>query len=223
MTILYALVSRGKTVLSEYSAPTSTGNFPLVTRVVLSKVPPVDGKMTYVYDNYVFHYIVENGICYLCMSDELTKHRLPYAFLNDIKERFIALYGLESPQTAIAFSFNERFSVVISERMEYFNSDNPDIDNISAVRGQIDEVKDVMVQNIEKVLERGEKIDLLVDKTDRLNGSAFRFERSSRNLERSMYWKRFRIIAGITLLVALVIFIAIASACGGLSFHNCKK
>lgn len=33
---------------------------------------------------------------------------------------------------------------------------------------QVDEVKNIMVDNIEKVLERGEKIELLVDKTDNL-------------------------------------------------------
>ena len=32
----------------------------------------------------------------------------------------------------------------------------------------MDEVKNIMVENIEKVLERGEKIELLVDKTDNL-------------------------------------------------------
>ena len=30
-----------------------TGNFPTVTRVLLSKIPAVDGRMTYVYDEYV--------------------------------------------------------------------------------------------------------------------------------------------------------------------------
>ena len=33
---------------------------------------------------------------------------------------------------------------------------------------QVDEVKSIMVDNIEKVLQRGEKIELLVDKTDDL-------------------------------------------------------
>lgn len=33
---------------------------------------------------------------------------------------------------------------------------------------QVSEVKNIMVDNIEKVLERGEKIELLVDKTDNL-------------------------------------------------------
>lgn len=35
---------------------TATGNFPTVTRVLLAKIPSQDGRMTYVYDNYTFHY-----------------------------------------------------------------------------------------------------------------------------------------------------------------------
>lgn len=223
MTIVYALVSRQKTVLAEYTATSATGNFPTVTRVLLSKIPSVDGKMSYVYDQYVFHYVVENGICYLCMSDELNKHRLPYAFLQETKSHFVAQYGTEIPQRAIAFSMNEEFSKVIKDRMDYYNSDNPSVDNISVVQGQIDEVKDVMVQNIEKVLERGEKIELLVDKTDRLNQQAFKFEKSSRTLRRTMWWKKVRTIVCMTTVAALVIFIIVAASCGGLDFHKCKS
>ena len=65
-----------------------------------------------------------------------------------MKHNFISKYGREKPLRAIAFSMNEAFSVVIKDRMEYYNSPNPNIDNIGAVRNQIDEVKDIMVQNI---------------------------------------------------------------------------
>jgi vesicle-associated membrane protein 7 len=33
----------------------------------------------------MFHYIVENGITYLCMCDEDQSKRMPYAFLHDVK------------------------------------------------------------------------------------------------------------------------------------------
>jgi len=39
-----------------------------------------------------------------------------------------------------------------------------------------------MVENIDRVLERGERIELLVDKTERLNQQAFKFEKSVINL-----------------------------------------
>lgn len=222
MGIVYALVSRQKTVLAEYTATSATGNFPTVTRMLLAKIPTIDGKMTYVYDDYVFHYVVESGICYLCMSDEKNKHRGPYAFLQHIRERFLAQYGVEAALKAIAFSFNEEFSKVIRERMEYYNGGGS-IDNIDNLRNQIDEVKDGMIQNIETVLERGEKIELLVDKTDRLNQQAFRFESTSRNLRRHLYWRRIRYIAFGVTAVALIGYFVSVFACGGFDYHKCKS
>ncbi|KAL9182023.1 hypothetical protein ACHAXT_012366 [Thalassiosira profunda] len=219
MTLVYALVSRQKTVLAEWTA--TSGNFPTVTRVLLSKIPPVDGRMTYVYDEYVFHYVVENGICYLCMSDEQNKPRVPFAFLNDINELFTQKYGADVPQRAIAFSLNEEFSKVIQERMDYYNSAGSNVDGLSAVKNQIEDVKGVMVENIEKVLERGEKIELLVDKTDRLNQQAFRFESSSRDLRRAMWWKNARWAAFLVVAGGFLVFFVAGMFCG-FDFHRCK-
>jgi vesicle-associated membrane protein 7 len=157
------------------------------------------------------------------MSDEKNKHRIPFAFLEDMKREFTSKYGAEAPQTAIAFSMNEEFSPAIEQRMTYFNSDEADrgIDNIGQVKSQIDEVRDVMVQNIEKVLERGEKIELLVDKTDRLNQQAFRFEASGRSLHRAMYWKKMKCYAIGGVLAVLVIYFASVSLCG-FTYQYCK-
>jgi vesicle-associated membrane protein 7 len=223
MTILYALVSRQQTVLAENTNATATGNFPTVTRVLLEKIPQQDGKMTYVYDEYVFHYIVENGICYLCMSDEKNKHRIPFAFLGEVKERFLAKFGLEAAQSAIAFSMNEDFKGTLADRMNFYDSDEADrsIDNIGTVKSQIDEVRDVMVQNIERVLERGEKIELLVDKTDQLNQQAFRFESNSRSLRRHLYWRQMRWRATIAVIVLVTLYFASVSVCG-FGFQHCK-
>lgn len=74
MPLIYSLVARGKTVLAEYTC--AQGNFPTVTRILLSKLPQQDGKMSYVYDNHTFHYIVDNGIIFLCLSDGDIKSKL---------------------------------------------------------------------------------------------------------------------------------------------------
>mmetsp|Transcript_25478 Transcript_25478/g.59675 ORF Transcript_25478/g.59675 Transcript_25478/m.59675 type:complete len:182 (-) Transcript_25478:1331-1876(-) len=179
--------------------------------------------MTLVHDYYVFHYIVENGICYMCMSDEKNKHRIPFAFLEDTKDRFLAQFGLENAQQAIAFAMNEDFKGTLSERMEFFNTDEADrsIDNIGTVKSQIDEVKDVMVQNIERVLERGEKIELLVDRTNELNQQAFRFESSSRQLRRHMYWRQIKCRIMIGIVIAITLYFATVSVCG-FGFQHCK-
>ncbi len=107
MTILYALVARKKTVLAEFT--TTQGNFPTVTRVLLSKIPEHDSRMSYVYDKHVFHYIVDQGITFLCMSDENTKRRITFSFLDDIKKSWRDRYS-SVEQTALAFSLNDMFS-----------------------------------------------------------------------------------------------------------------
>lgn len=53
MPILYALVSRDKNVLAEYTS--ISGNFPTVTRVLLSKIQNTDGRMSYQYDKYMLY------------------------------------------------------------------------------------------------------------------------------------------------------------------------
>ena len=53
----------------------------------------------------------------------------------------------------------------------------------------MDDVKNVMVQNIEMVLERGEKLELLVDKTEQLQSSADTFKFTSNKLKNVMFWK----------------------------------
>lgn len=46
MTIVYALIARGKAVLAEFTA--TAGNFPTVTRVLLNKIPAEATRMSYV-------------------------------------------------------------------------------------------------------------------------------------------------------------------------------
>ena len=181
--LVYALCARGKTVLAEFTA--TSGNFPTVTRMLLAKIPAQDGKMSYVYDNSTtFHYVVEGGITYLCMASEMTKRRIPFAFLEDIKIRFRQQFG-DAIHTAIPFSMNEDFAPVLKRQMDYYNGD-PSADKITKVKGELEEVKGVMVENIEKVLERGEKIELLVDKTESLNHQAFSFRRQTVAVRRAM-------------------------------------
>ena len=67
------------------------------------------------------------------------------------------------------------------------------IDKGKEISEEMNAVKDVMVQNIERVLERGERIDLLVNKTDHMNQTAFAFRQRSTALRLldpfwSFYW-----------------------------------
>ena len=219
MTILYSLVSRKEVVLAEYTS--ASGNFPQIVRNFLPKLSVQDGRMSYTYDNFVFHYCCEDSIIYLAMCNEVAKdqRRVPFAFLDDVKSKFISMYG-DKAQTAIAFSLNKEFSKILKTQMEFFNS--PSGDSFSALNSKIDEVKNVMYENIESVLARGEKLEILVDKSEALQQEAFVFQRSARDLKSAMWWRQVKIYLLIFGVVALIILIISMVACG-VDYGKCKN
>jgi len=104
--------------------------------------------------------------------------------------------------------------------MSTYNT-SPPTDSLSAARKEIDNVKDIMTENIERVLERGERIDLLVDKTDRLGGSARDFRVRSRGLRRKMWWKNVKLMVLLGVVVVFLLYLFIGFGCGLPGWSRC--
>lgn len=73
------------------------------------------------------------------------------------------------------------------------------------------------------MLARGEKIELLVDKSDQLNQSARKFQKSSRSLKNVMWMKNVKMWAMFAAIIAVLIFAAVTWGCGGFSYSKCKS
>jgi len=72
------------------------------------------------------------------------------------------------------------------------------------------------------VLARGEKIELLVDKSEALNDSAKKFQRSSRALKNVMWWKNVKMWLLIIAIVAVLIWLISSFVCG-FDYSKCKS
>jgi len=141
----------------------------------------------------------------------------------EIKKKFFEQY----PANATDFSdlpsygcaaFNTTLkSIMIS----YGTTDAGQKDAIRNAQQEIDDVRDIMSENIERVLERGERIDLLVDKTDRLGGSARDFRVRSTGLRRQMWWKNVRLMALLSLVGIFLIYLFVGFGCGLPAWGRC--
>ncbi|KAJ2785090.1 hypothetical protein GGI15_002030 [Coemansia interrupta] len=216
--IIYALVSRGPVILTEHS--NTSINLHQVTQAILERIPPSDSKLTYVYDRFLFHYISERGIVYLCMSDDKFGRRIPFAFLQDVMERFAGSFGEGEVEAATAYGLNS-FARTLARQMEYY-SRNPKVDAIRQAQGEISQVKDVMVQNIERMLERGDRIGILVDKTNTLNNAAFAFRKRSTALKRQYWWRNQKLMAIVVFAILVFVYLLISSACGFPTWSKCR-
>ncbi|KAF8319976.1 synaptobrevin [Clavulina sp. PMI_390] len=79
----------------------------------------------------------------------------------------------------------------------------------AAIQAQIDDTVDIMKSNINKVAERGERLDDLQDKTDTLAVSAQGFRRGANKVRKNMWWKdmKMRFIIGFGIIILLIIII----------------
>ena len=97
-----------------------------------------------------------------------------------------------------------------------------ELQNIEPIKRQLDEVKQITVNNIDKVLERGEKIEVLVDSSQRLQMSSVKFHRNARGLKRAMCYKKVKCYLFTGSIISLVIYIIAYMACGHANLRHCS-
>uniref|UniRef100_A0A8C6TAK1 Vesicle-associated membrane protein 4 n=1 Tax=Neogobius melanostomus TaxID=47308 RepID=A0A8C6TAK1_9GOBI len=81
---------------------------------------------------------------------------------------------------------------------------------VHSVQSQVDEVIDVMQENISKVIERGERLDDLQDKSESLSDNASAFSSRAKQLHRRMWWRdtKMKMIIALVVIGLLLIIIS---------------
>ncbi|KAF2285643.1 hypothetical protein GH714_006150 [Hevea brasiliensis] len=132
-------------------------------------------------------------LTYCVVAVESAGRQIPIAFLERVKEDFNKRYGGGKAATAQAKSLNREFGSKLKEHMQYCVDHPEEISKLAKVKAQVSEVKGVMMENIEKVLDRGEKIELLVDKTENLRSQAQDFRQQGTKMRRKMWIQNMKI------------------------------
>lgn len=146
---------------------------------------------------------------------ESVGRQIPFAFLERIKEEFSKKYAGGKAATVAARSLNKEFGSKLKEQMQYCIDHPEEINKLAKVKAQVSEVKGVMMENIEKVLDRGEKIELLVDKTENLRSQAQDFRQQGTKIRRKMWFQNMKIKLIVLAIIVLLILVIVFSICGG--------
>merc|ERR1712061_357493 len=99
----------------------------------------------------------------------------------------------------------------LSEYHTITMSDNPEQGNkrLQQAQAQVGEVVDIMRVNVEKVLERDQKISELDRRADDLQEGASQFQQQAVKLKRKYWWENIKmwLIIGVVLLVVIIIVV----------------
>jgi vesicle-associated membrane protein 7 len=223
-----ACIAHNTTILTEHTSSGSSQASSLASIVLPKLNHSSPQKLTYTQgDNYI-HYIASapseysdrarsaGALTFLCVARSTLGRRIPFGFLLEIKRQFLEAYPAEATDFAALPSYGcAAFNPDLRALMiSHGTTESGQSDAIRNAQQEIDDVRDIMSENIERVLERGERIDLLVDKTHRLGGSARDFRVRSTGLRRRMWWKNVKLMALLVVVVIFLLYLFVGFGCG---------
>lgn len=138
-------------------------------------------RETITYQDYHCHiYIPKNGLGCCVITDESYPQRVAFVLSVNLISSFLKRYQmewLEMKENQIT-DFKELKESIINYQ------DPEKADKIYSINKHLDDTIDVMKKNIDKVLDRGVKIEELVKKSKDLSYTSKQFYKSSKNLNR---------------------------------------
>lgn len=88
---------------------------------------------------------------------------------------------------------------------------------LAATRAKMDEVRITMVDNIARVVERGERLDDVLAKSDGLRTTADGFRRTATRLKKKLFWANCKTLLAAVIFGAALLALIFFAACGGVA------
>ncbi|KAH7395053.1 vesicle-associated membrane protein-like protein [Phaeosphaeria sp. MPI-PUGE-AT-0046c] len=237
--LLYACIAHNTTVLAENTASASSNASSLVSVVLpsLSHSPPshrtIDQNLQFI------HCLIKSpadfaasqqssgagGLTFLVIAERELGQRIPFGFLTNLEKKFFAEFDVADTDFANlppygCASFNGQLKRMMTEQGGTYAGQQ---DALRTAQREIDGVREIMTENIERVLERGEHMSVLVDKTGRLGENARDFRVRSRTLKRRMWWKNVKLMVLLCLVVIFLIYLFVGFGCGLPAWGRCLR
>lgn len=205
--ITYACVADNRKI--EYEGGDIGPHKELVQNVLARAPLNVRKSLTTDKSDFTVNYIADSDRMWLCIAQEGLKTRIAFAYLENIRR--------QTPQSGT--KKDRTIPSLLTSQMSQFNSDT---DKISQVEAEIKAIKEVMVENINLVLQRGERVEDLYIRSEELREDALLFNKNATKLKSHFRWANLRWYL-IGLVVLLLIGVGVAWGICGLTWKNCKK
>uniref|UniRef100_K3W7G8 V-SNARE coiled-coil homology domain-containing protein n=1 Tax=Globisporangium ultimum (strain ATCC 200006 / CBS 805.95 / DAOM BR144) TaxID=431595 RepID=K3W7G8_GLOUD len=204
MTIYYCLIANKHCPLAEYS---NGGDKKMndVAQKLLKKLNFDEFSVESVdCDGKTYSYRVESEVVYVCVTNEAFGKSSAALFLKHINQLFDNEFGIRGKATKLKLDMNRDFAPTLKKQMETYSSAKG-AEKLQALKKDLDNVKDNVQQNISKVLERGDKIELLVDKSEQLSSQSAAFAQTSKNLRRHLWLQNVKMMIAIGVIIVLLL------------------
>lgn len=183
----------------------------LIKDIVVPKVVPLQGnKVTKVSMN-----LIDGYDCYYTTSEEAGEEELLVCFTDVTIPKILPIRLLSELKKDGGNGTDTALSGHVGQILDEFHNELTALQNENSegasTENDLQDVVNIMNNNIDKFLERQERISLLVDKTSQLNDNSHNFKKKAVRIKERMWWQRMKnttlmIFAVILTVSALFIF-----------------
>ncbi|RPA87254.1 snare-like protein [Ascobolus immersus RN42] len=139
---------------------------------------------------YTIHYLIENGICFLCICDKSYPRKLAFTYLEDIAAEFQSNYGNEVHNPALRPYAFVQFDTFM-QRTKQTYQDTRATANLDRLNDDLKDVTRVMTKNIEDLLYRGDNLDRMADMSNRLRDESKKYRQAAVRINWEAMWKQY--------------------------------
>ncbi|KAH7831423.1 vesicle-associated membrane protein 7A [Monocercomonoides exilis] len=204
MSILFASVSFGQMIIVSHSLSLQDNS--KVINHILKHASHRNGISSYMFDKWLFHYIVDDNYMFLCQADFNLERKIALQFLSDVKERFYTQYGKRLPQDSKFEACD--FETFLHQQMVGIQCSAVSIDKTVS---DVDLLKQSVEQTIDEFLASQDTVELLVDDIENDENQWWKKQRDKSRSEAQK--KRRRKAQCKALIIIFVILSFIGTAC----------
>ena len=205
MPIIHVLIAKNiDSVLCEYTE--YQGNFKTIARIFLQKIKQKT-RQTIQYDSYQYHYINQDNITYLCITSNFPEDTT-FAFLMDVQQQFLAQNDYKDIMKEQSYHF-EHFQKNLKNIMDYYNKCPEKTVQGELIKNLVD-AKSIAIENIEKLIDRDKKLNITVQKSDKLYDQSKNINslaNSIKNQKKAEKLRNMRLLIGGGIILVIIIFI----------------
>ena len=209
MSIIYGLIAHNNKPLCDYSE--YKGTFTSICIRTLPKCSNERGLLT-IQNAYNIFYRNENGITFLYLCENSFPQEAAIVCLDKTIEEFFKNFSTQTDYSnEPQYCLNNQFQRKLFEKMQKYNSNSNILDeNINELKENLLSMNKQVIESSELVNERGDQIQLIVNKAEKLSQDSHNFADTTKRVKRLEKWRKIKmyiIIGGIILALILLIYI----------------
>ncbi|EPZ33749.1 snare-like protein [Rozella allomycis CSF55] len=154
---------------------------------------------------YVFHYLIELNVCYLCICDRSYPKKLAFSYLEELQKEFQQSFAdrietVDRPYALIKFD-----TYIQKAKRNY--QDARSQRNVEKLNEDLQDVTRIMTKNIQDVLGRGERIDKMTEISSKLSEESKKYAKEARNLNLMAMYRKYGPPAIVVFIVLVVLYL----------------